>query len=140
MIAYYACCPSELDQPANRVDDLPAMSAIDPNQFSITPSPQDLLDEGPANTAFGQGASAAAGTQAPEEPPQEKALDALNDYTESAQAWVNKEHELGVPEEYLTAHEMTSTLVGGVIANGTEALAAAAQKLQPQTVLALLQQ
>ena len=116
------------------------MSAIDPNQFSITPSPQDLLDESLANATFGQGAGAAGGAQTPTESPQEKALDALNDYTEASQAWVNKEREIGVPEDYLTAHEMTSTLVGGVIANGTEALAAAAQKLQPETVLSLLQQ
>jgi hypothetical protein len=115
------------------------MSAIDPNQFNIAPSPQDLLDEGLANAALGEGAGSAAGAQAPEESPQEKALDALNDYTESSQAWVTKEMELGVPSDYLGAHEMTSTLVGGIVANATEALAAAGQKLQPSTVLGLLQ-
>lgn len=113
------------------------MSAIDPPNFNIAPSPQDLLDEGLANTALGQGTGANAATA--NEPPQEKALDALNEYTESEQSYVNKEMDLGVPQDYLGAQEMTSQLVGGIVANATQALAGAAQKLQPDAILSLLQ-
>jgi hypothetical protein len=118
------------------------MSTIDPNQAGITPSPQDLLDEALAKSAFGSGSAEntqsqnAAQTQ---EPPQELALDTFNDLTHVAQSQFNKELTDGVPSELLDAQQMTSTLSDSIASNATEAMAAAAQTLKPDAVLSLLQ-
>ncbi len=119
------------------------MSAINPdgNLFDLAPSPQDLLDESLAGSTLGQGAGlGSAASQATEdEPPQEQALDALNEFTQAAQTHFNEELELGVPADLQNAQTMTSELVGGITAQGTEAMAAAAQTLSPESVLSLLQ-
>jgi hypothetical protein len=115
------------------------MSAIDPNQLNITPSPQDLLDETLANSTFGGQTSEAQQAAEAQEPPQEQALDTFNDLTHAAQNQFNKELIDGVPSELLDAQQMTSTLVDSIAANGKQALAAAAQTLKPDSVLSLLQ-
>ena len=119
------------------------MSAINPsdNLFNIAPSPQDLVDEDLASDVLGAGVgTASAGSaSAEEEPPQELALDTLNEFTQAAQRHFNTElYEENVPADIVNAQDMTSQLVGGITASATEALAAAAQKLQPSAVLALL--
>jgi hypothetical protein len=118
------------------------MSTIDPNQPGITPSPQDLLDEALANSTFGNASSETTESQnaaESQEPPQEQALDTYNDLTHVAQSRFNKELTEGVPSELRDAQQMTSTLNDSIVANGKEALAAAAQTLKPDAVLSLLQ-
>jgi len=118
------------------------MSAIDPdsNIFDIAPSAQDLLDESLVNSALGAdaelGPAGSAGTV--EEPPEEEALDAYNEYSDAAYEQWNKELEEGVPSDLLDAQQITSTLVGGVVAQATEAWASAAQELEPETVFSLI--
>jgi len=116
------------------------MSTIDPNQFGIAPSPQDLLDESLANAATdGSAGSQAQAADEAQKPPQEQALDTFNDLTHVAQAQFNKELTDGVPSELLDAQQMTSTLSDSIAANAKEAMAAAAQTLKPDAVLSLLQ-
>ena len=118
------------------------MSTIDPNQSGITPSAQDLIDESLANSTFGSASSETTQSQnaaESQEPPQEQALDTFNDLTHVAQSRFNKELTEGVPSELRDAQQMTSTLNDSIVANGKEALAAAAQTLKPDAVLSLLQ-
>jgi hypothetical protein len=115
------------------------MSTIDPNQFGITPAPQDLLDEALANSTFGSEAGDSQEATEAEKPPQEQALDTYNDLTHVAQSQFEKKLTEGVPSELLDAQQMTSTLSDSIASNATEALAAAAQTLKPDAVLSLLQ-
>ena len=116
------------------------MSAINPNQFNVAQSPQDLLDESLANSVFGAGEQSQAQQAASaDEPPQEQALQEFNDLTHAAQNQFTKELDEKVPAELLDAQQMTSTLNTSIVASGTEALAAAAQKLNPDAAFALLQ-
>jgi hypothetical protein len=124
------------------------MTAVDPNLFDITPSPQDLLEEARVNadalngSTTGAAAAATAGTATgaeSQESPAEVGDDALVDFTAAAQNWFNAEQQDDVPESVISVQSMLSTLVGGMTAEAAQAMATAAGETSPNAALSLTQ-